>query len=92
MRHASAAGRPSDRRLRTAYRLSTHGRKDCHACKAHGANLFFRTIAVANKGRAHPGCNCGIVPHPILAGIFFRMFARGDVFDLRQAPGQFPGL
>ena len=68
----------------TVFRLSTHGRRTCRACKAHGANRFFRTAEKANLDRAHLGCNCGIVKQripPLLARIYFR---RGDVFDKRH--------
>lgn len=72
-------------RLRTAYRLSTHGRRVCSACKGHAANRFYSSHDGANKGRAHLGCNCGIVTHDIPVATWNCYFAGGKkaVYDQR---------
>jgi hypothetical protein len=66
------------------YRLSTHQRRSCGACKAHGANRFYQTRTAADADRAHPGCNCSIVKHPLPRGRVVQMFREGDVFDRRS--------
>jgi hypothetical protein len=70
---------------RTAYRLSSHGRRVCSACKAHDANRFYRTLRSANRCRAHPGCNCGIVTQDLPKGLWICYFRGGrtNVYDLR---------
>jgi hypothetical protein len=70
---------------RTAWQLSTHGRRGCGACKGHSANRFYRKRSAADLDRAHPGCNCGIVAHPLPVATFNCLFAGGrDVFDRRS--------
>jgi hypothetical protein len=81
---ASGLGRvpPLPRRV-LVYRLSTHRRRTCGACKAHGANRFYQTWAAADAGRAHPGCNCSIVTQPLPRGLVAHLFRHCDVFDRR---------
>src|SRR5262245_14513805 len=67
----------------SAFRLSTHGERTCGACKAHGANRFYRTREAADGNRAHAGCNCRIVTHPISTDTASDYFRNGDVFDKR---------
>ena len=67
----------------SAFRLSTRGERTCGACKAHGANRFYRTREAADGDRAHQGCNCKIVTHPIAQGLANQYFRAGDVFDKR---------
>ena len=69
----------------SAFRLSTHGERTCGACKAHGANRFYRTREAADGNRAHPGCNCKIVTHPISTDRANGYFRNGDVFDQRAS-------
>jgi hypothetical protein len=67
------------------FRLSSHRLRTCKACKAHGANRFYRTRKAADKDRAHAGCNCKIVTQTIdrqLAKQYFK--GRRKVFDLRS--------
>jgi hypothetical protein len=83
----SALGAERRRRKKTkrVFRLSTHRHRTCKACKAHGANRFYRTRKAADKGRAHAGCNCAIVTQTIdrqLAKEYFK--GRRKVFDLRS--------
>lgn len=83
----SALGVPRRKRKKTkrVFRLSTHKRRTCNACKAHAANRFYRTRRAANKDRAHVGCNCTIVTQTIdrqLAKQYFK--GRHKVFDLRS--------
>jgi hypothetical protein len=73
------------RKTRTAYRLSSHGRRACSACKAHDAHRFYRSADAANNDRAHLGCNCGIVTQD-LPNATWRCYFRGGkvaVFDDR---------
>ena len=69
----------------TAFRLSTHGERTCGACKAHGANRFYRTAEAADANRAHAGCNCRIVKHPIASDRADEYFRNGDAFDERAS-------
>jgi len=75
---------PRLRRRVLVYRLSTHRRRTCGACKAHGANRFYKTWAAADAGRAHLGCNCSIVTQPLPRGLVAHLFRHGDVFDRRS--------
>lgn len=75
------------RKTKTAYRLSTHGHRVCTACKAHAANRFYRTPKAADGDRAHRGCNCDIVTHPLAAGSYHRFFSgKREVWDRRWKP------
>lgn len=81
----AAEGRRRRKKTKVVYRLSTHRRRCCNACKAHGANRFYRSRRAANKDRAHAGCNCAIVVQTIdrrLAKQYFK--GRRKVFDLRS--------
>jgi hypothetical protein len=71
-------------KLRTSYRLSTHGRHACSACKAHAGNRWYRTAAAADTDRAHLGCNCAIVTQPIPNAIYHCFFCKRDVYDRRR--------
>ena len=73
------------RKTRTVYRLSSHGRRVCSACKANDAHRFYLNADSANKGRAHLGCNCGIVTQNLPSRIWACYFRGGKVavFDDR---------
>jgi hypothetical protein len=75
---------PQPRRRVLVYRLSSHRRRTCGACKAHGANRFYKTRTAADTDRAHPGCNCSIVTQPLPRGLVAKLFRHGDVFDRRS--------
>ena len=82
---ALGAERRRKKKTKVVFRLSSHKRRTCRACKAHGANRFYRTRKAADKDRAHPGCNCAIVTQTIdrrLAKQYFK--GRRKVFDLRS--------
>ena len=81
---ASLGHVPLLRRWVLVSRLSTHRRRTCGACKAHGANRFYKTWAAADAGRAHLGCNCSIVTQPLPRGLVSQLFRDGDVFDRRS--------
>jgi hypothetical protein len=73
------------KKTKVVFRLSSHRRRTCKACKGHGANRFYRTRKAADKDRAHVGCNCAIVTQTIdrrLAKQYFK--GRRKVFDLRS--------
>lgn len=73
------------KKTKRVFRLSTHRRRTCKACKAHGANRFYRTRKAADKDRAHAGCNCAIVTQTIDRRLARRYFkGRRKVFDLRS--------
>lgn len=81
----AAEGRRRRKTTKVVYRLSSHRRRTCKACKGHAANRFYRTRKAANKDRAHVGCNCAIVTQTIdrrLAKQYFK--GRRKVFDLRS--------
>jgi len=81
----AAEGRKRRKKTKLVYRLSTHRRRTCKACKGHAANRFYRSRRAANKDRAHAGCNCAIVAQTIdrrLAKQYFK--GRRKVFDLRS--------
>jgi len=81
----AAEGRRRRKKTKVVYRLSTHRRRTCKACKGHAANRFYRNRRAADKDRAHAGCNCAIVSQTIdrrLARKYFR--GRRKVFDLRS--------
>ena len=81
----AAEGRKRRKKTKLVYRLSSHRRRTCKACKAHAANRFYRSRRAANKDRAHAGCNCAIVTQTIdrrLAKQYFK--GRRKVFDLRS--------
>jgi hypothetical protein len=82
VRHVEAA---VQKKVRTAYRLSTHGRRVCSACRSHAANRFYISADAANTGRPHVGCNCGIVTQDLLKGTWSCYFrgGRASVYDLR---------
>lgn len=71
------------KKKKIVYRLSTHGRRTCTACKAHAANRFYKTPAAAEGDRAHAGCNCAIVSQKLKRRLAKRYFKRRTVFDLR---------
>ena len=82
---ALAAPKKKRKTTKVVFRLSSHRQRCCKACKAHGANRFYRTKRAANKGRAHEGCNCAIVTQTIdreLAKQYFK--GRKKVYDLRS--------
>ena len=82
---AASVERRRKKTTKRVFRLSTHRRRTCKACKAHAANRFYRTRKAADKDRAHAGCNCAIVPQTIdrtLAKHYFE--GRRKVFDLRS--------
>jgi len=82
VRHVEAA---VQKKVRTAYRLSTHGRRVCSACRVHAANRFYISSGAANTDRAHPGCNCPIVTQDLLKGTWSCYFRGGHaaVYDRR---------
>jgi hypothetical protein len=81
---AAEAGRRK-KKTKVVFRLSTHSRRTCKACKGHAANRFYRTEKAADKDRAHVGCNCAIVTQTIDRKLAKRYFkGRRKVHDLRE--------
>lgn len=75
---------------RTAYRLSSRGRVACRACRAHAASRYYRGPRDAAEDRAHRGCNCAVVGHPLVAGTYNAYFNGRRVWDVRWGPGYGP--
>jgi hypothetical protein len=79
------AERRRRKKTKVVFRLSTHRRRTCKACKGHAANRFYRTRKAADKDRAHAGCNCAIVKQEIDRILAKQLFkGRRKVFDLRS--------
>ena len=89
VKHVEAAAL---KKVRTAYRLSTHGRRVCSACKAHAANRFYISHDATDKGRAHVGCNCGIVTQDLFVRTWSCFFRGGKavVYDRRWSRPKCP--
>ena len=73
------------------FRLTTRRHHACNACRHHHRFMVFRTHALADRHRAHPGCNCPIVRQKLSRRDFARLFGpRGvaptGVADLRRTP------
>ena len=82
---ALGAERRRKKKTKVVFRLSTHGRRCCKACKGHAANRFYRTRRAADRDRAHVGCNCKIVEQTIARELAKQRFGgRRKVFDLRS--------
>jgi hypothetical protein len=84
-----ALGVPPEKRF-IVYRFRTRRRHACRACRKHRRYKMFLTHALANGHRAHPGCNCPIVPHQITrksARLLFSADTTGIV-DLRHVVGR----
>jgi hypothetical protein len=82
---AQAAEAATRKKVRTAYRLSTHRMRACTACKGTAANRFYVSADAANRGRAHLGCNCRIVTEDLPKSTWTCYFRGGSrrVYDLR---------
>jgi hypothetical protein len=67
---------------------ATCGCSACSACVAHGANKLFASAVGADGGRAHPHCNCAVVPFGrVDPGIYDSLFSDGawrDSVDRRH--------
>ena len=88
----TAFGAVAAKKQKTVYRLSTHGRHACNACKGHGANRYYRQPTYADADRAHVGCNCPIVTQQIANGLYQKWFrlphgGLAPVFDIRSRSG-----
>lgn len=87
--HGTTPGLPTVA-TRTAYRLSTRGRVSCRACRAHAANRYYRTPQAAADDRAHRGCNCAVVGHPLVVGTYNAYLNGREVWDVRWGPAYGP--
>lgn len=71
------------------FRFRTRNNVSCRACQIHHRYTMFHSRKVARSNRAHPGCDCAIVPQWIKRSTFRRLFkATGaietGVVDLRK--------
>ena len=86
----SKTGSETKKETKNVWRLSTHGRRACGACKAHAANLYFRAPAFAERTRAHVGCNCPVLKQRIAKEDYDGYFPDGAViYDNRSGPRRF---
>ena len=60
------------------YRLRSRGTKASRACKRHNRYHVFQKRSDADKNRAHPGCNCPIVPQAISKKMYRNLFPEGS--------------
>jgi hypothetical protein len=88
---AAAAKRKHRKNFRgeLVYRFTTRRHRSCRACQRHHRFTLFRTHALADAHRAHPGCNCPIIRHKLPAGQYRRLFGRrgaapSGIVDLRK--------
>ncbi|MDP9357008.1 MAG: hypothetical protein M3R02_17320 [Chloroflexota bacterium] len=61
----------------TVYRLDPGdcvGCQTCNACRGHAANKFFASFAATDGGRAHPGCDCGVVEESMARNTWTALF------------------
>lgn len=61
----------------TVYRLDPGdctGCQTCSACRGHAANKLFVSFAAADGGRAHPGCDCGVVEELMARSTWMALF------------------
>jgi hypothetical protein len=78
-------------RGKIVFRLQTRRHYSCKACKQHHRFTIFRSHALADANRAHPGCNCPIVTQMMPVKEFKRAFGRralapAGVIDVRRTP------
>ena len=71
------------------FRLQTRKHHSCNACKSHHKAMVFRTHALGDQNRAHPGCNCPIIRQKLTKKDWKKLFAKGGlaasgVADLRK--------
>lgn len=69
----------------TVYRFQTRTTQTCNACRNHQHYKVFADEDVANRTRAHAGCNCRIVPQEVTGDYWdtIAAFERDGVVDLR---------
>jgi hypothetical protein len=91
MTPAAPATRKHKRKIHgvLVYRFTTRRHRTCRACKRHHRFMLFRTHALADAHRAHPGCNCPIVRHNMPVRQYRRLFGKRGaaptgVVDLRK--------
>jgi hypothetical protein len=73
------------------FRLQTRRHHSCNACKQHHRFTMFRTQALADANRAHPGCNCPITSYKLPIKPWKKLFGKKGVAplgvaDLRRTP------
>ena len=75
----------------TVYRFQTRKGNSCVACRNHQHYKVFVDAATADGTRAHPGCNCAIVPQQMSQAYWDSIapYQVDGVIELRQV---FPPL
>jgi hypothetical protein len=74
------------------YRFTTRDAYACRACRQHHKYKVFTSHALANANRAHPGCNCAIVPMRLNARVANTLFGRKAVAPTGVGDMRTPGL
>ena len=75
------------------FRFTTRNNVSCRACRKHHRYMAFRTRKVARQNRAHPGCDCPIVPQWVERKTFRMLFkvngVKVDVANLKPGGPRF---
>jgi hypothetical protein len=75
------------------FRFSTRNNVSCRACRKHHRYMAFRTRKAARRNRAHPGCDCAIVPQWVERKTFRLLFkvngVKVDVANLKPGGPRF---
>ena len=77
---ASETTRMGKRSVRV-FRFQPRNRHSCRACQIHHRYKIFLTRKVARHHRAHPGCDCPVVPQWISKRSYRRLFIRSGALD-----------
>jgi len=74
------------------FRFTTRNAHSCRACRQHHRYKVFAAHALADANRAHPGCNCQIVPSRLNSKLYRAFF--GDDGVAMEGVGDFrhPGV
>jgi hypothetical protein len=80
---AAAAGEEARRSKRSVrvFRFQTRTRRSCRACELHHRYKIFLTRKDARRHRAHPGCDCPVVPQWISKRSYRRLFIRSGALE-----------
>ena len=64
------------------FRFKVRGTRHCNTCSIHHKYWVFLTPAFADGKRAHPFCNCPIVPQEISKTLFKKWFIKTGAIDI----------
>lgn len=63
------------------FRFRTRNTKSCHACQLQHRYKMFLTRKIAKHHRAHPGCDCPVIPQWISKRAYRRLFEATGAVD-----------